>query len=121
GSTRGLYGANLTGGALKAGDRGDVEGLVYAPEYDAAFEGWSKLLGTLFVSSNEVEADRRIRKAAIRRTIAQYYMTPWVENLARLPCRELNLSAFFAASYNDLSAYRNAREQLETVTASQGA
>ncbi len=120
-STRGRYSRDLTGGALKATESGAVESIVYAPNYDAQYQDWSKLLGTLYVGRNEVEADRRIRKQAIERSIAQYYMTPWVEHLAQLPCRELNLSAFFAASYNDVAAYRNASQTFEEMTAGHGA
>lgn len=119
-STRGTYGPDLTGGALKSDADGQVQGIVYAPHYDPQYHGWSKLLGTLYVGKNEVEADRRIRKQAISRTIAQYYMTPWVENLAALPCRELDLSAFFAASYNDVGAYRNATHTFEKMAAAHG-
>ncbi|WP_312946569.1 NTP transferase domain-containing protein [Agrobacterium sp.] len=120
-STRGIYSEQLTGGTLKTGAGGNVTDIVYAPKYDAKYEGWSKLLGTLYVGRNEVQADRYIRKQAMQRTIAQYYMTPWVENLELLPCRELNLSAFFAASYNDVTAYRNASHQFEAMTAGHGA
>lgn len=116
-STRGRYGTALTGGAVRVDGDGAVEEIVYAPQYEKRFEGWSKLLGTLYVGQPQVDADRSIRKRAIGRTIAQYYMTPWVENLGSLPCRELNLSAYFAASYNDVAAYRNASHEYEAVTA----
>ncbi|MDQ1197853.1 CTP:phosphocholine cytidylyltransferase-like protein [Rhizobium sp. SORGH_AS 787] len=120
-STRGIYSYNLTGGALKADENGQVEGIVYAPQYDARYEGWSKLLGTLYVGKGEVEADRRIRKQAIGKTIAQYYMTPWAENLEELPCSKLDLSTFFAASYNDVNAYLNATQAFEKMAAGHGA
>jgi CTP:molybdopterin cytidylyltransferase MocA len=105
-ATLGSYGKALTGGALKADDAGSVEQIVYAPHYDARFEGWPKLLGALYVGAREVAADRALRNEAIRRSIAQYYMAPWVEHLRSLPCRQLDLSDCYGASFNDIETYR---------------
>ena len=104
--TRDSYGPSLTGGALQADDSGWVTGLVYAPKYSPLYDGWQKLLGVLYVGSNQVAMDRELRRAGIARSIAQYYMTPWVENLSRLPCRARSLGNHFAASFNDIETYR---------------
>lgn len=113
--TRGTYGTSLTGGALQADASGQVTGLVYAPQYDATYQGWQKLLGVLYVGSDQVAMDRELRQAGIERTIAQYYMTPWVEHLPRLPCRAKPLGAHYAASFNDLETYRHIDAQFTTV------
>lgn len=104
--TRGRYSPQLTGGALKADATGQVEGIVYAPEFSPRFLGWQKLIGTLYVAADQVPADRALRQAAIKQTIGQYYMTPWVQNLAALPCKALDLGELFAGSFNDMSAYQ---------------
>lgn len=118
--TRGTYGTSLTGGALQADASGQVTGLVYAPRYDAGYEGWQKLLGVLYVGSNQVAMDRELRRDGIAQTIAQYYMTPWVEHLARLPCRAKPLGDYYAASFNDLETYRRIDEQFTTVVGRPG-
>ena len=64
-ATGGCYCSDLTGGAVKADPEGEVEAIVYAPKYDARFDGWAKLLGVLYVGVNEVAADRRLRYEAI--------------------------------------------------------
>jgi NDP-sugar pyrophosphorylase family protein len=104
--TRGSYGSTLTGGALHADESGRVTDLVYAPKYEPRYEGWQKLLGMLYVGPDQVTKDRELRQLGIQRTIAQYYMTPWVENLRQLPCKARSLGQVFAASYNDMEAYR---------------
>ncbi len=104
--TRGHYGATLTGGALCADQAGHVTELIYAPKYDVAYEGYQKLLGVLYVGRNQVANDRQLRQRGIERTIAQYYMTPWVEHLAQLPCRARSLGATYAASFNDIDTYQ---------------
>jgi CTP:molybdopterin cytidylyltransferase MocA len=104
--TRGVYSVELTGGALNVGPEGIVTGLVYAPEYDATYDGWQKLLGVLFVGADQVAADRALRRRAVARSIGQYYMMPWVHHLDALPSRVKNLGQVYAASYNDLATYR---------------
>lgn len=105
--TRGTYGPDLTGGALEADADGRVTGLVYAPTYSPRYEGWQKLLGILYVGSAEVDRDRELRQAALARTCAQYYMTPWVDNLGLLPCRARPLGDVLAGSFNDPDSYRD--------------
>lgn len=104
--TRGSYSATLTGGALQADEGGRVTDLVYAPKYKPEYEGYQKLLGMLYVGPNQVAKDRELRQLGIQRTIAQYYMTPWVEHLAQLPCTARSLGDIYAASYNDIESYR---------------
>lgn len=105
--TRGRYGPQLTGGALRATDDERVSDLVYSPRFDPAHAGYQKLIGVLYVGADEAPMDRRLRRATMERTIAQYYMMPWVENLPKLPCRARDLEELFAASFNDLETYRD--------------
>lgn len=106
--TRGRYSRTLTGGVLDADEDGTVRQVVYRPHYDPACEAWRKLLGILYVGSGTVAKDMLLRRQAISKSIAQYYMMPWVENLAQLPCRALDLEDVYAVSYNDEEAYRRA-------------
>jgi NDP-sugar pyrophosphorylase family protein len=106
--THGAYSPALTGGALNADVAGRVTDLIYAPEYTPTYEGWQKLLGALYVGRNQVMKDRELRQLGIDRTIAQYYMMPWVEHLPQLPCRARSLGNIYAASFNDIDAYQQA-------------
>jgi choline kinase len=115
--TRGHYGTSLTGGALQVDAQGRVSDLVYAPKYEARYEGYQKLLGILYVGRGQVAKDRELRLAGMQRTIAQYYMTPWVEHLAQLPCRALSLGTTYAASYNDVETYQQTDRRFAEVLA----
>lgn len=106
--TRGSYSRALTGGALDVDARGMVRQIVYRPLYDPVFEGWQKLLGILYVGSGTFAQDMLLRRQAIDKSIAQYYMMPWVENLAELPCYSRELDDVYAVSFNDTAAYRRA-------------
>jgi hypothetical protein len=104
--TRGTYSPDLTGGVLHADSSSNVTEIIYAPTYNAQYEGWPKLFGILYVGAGQVANDRAILRRAIERTISQYYMTPWTENLPRLPCKARDLGDAYGCSYNDIAAYQ---------------
>jgi NDP-sugar pyrophosphorylase family protein len=113
--TRGHYSPTMTGGALDVDDMERVKEIVYQPHYDSIYSGWRKLLGILYVGSDAVMVDRRLRKAAIHRNISQYYMMPWVENIGLLPCFSRDLGELFAVSYNDIEAYNYAAKEYSRI------
>jgi NDP-sugar pyrophosphorylase family protein len=113
--THGSYSTALTGGALNADKAGRVTDLVYAPYYTLNYEGWQKLLGVLYVGRNQVMKDRELRQRGIERSIAQYYMMPWVEHLPELPCHARSLGNIYAASFNDVDSYQTASHRFAEV------
>jgi choline kinase len=104
--TFGLYSKILTGAAIHIDKNNSVLQIVYAPIYNKKYDGWVKLLGILIVGEKEVKRDRLLRKEAIRQKIDQYYMGPWVENLDQLPCKIIDLTSYYAGSFNDVISYR---------------
>lgn len=109
-ATCGLYSRQLTGGAIKVDENSSVTKLVYAPEYQTAYKGWLKMLGILKVGRSEVLVDRALRKKAITKSLNQYYLMPWLENVGLLPCGVIDLSGFLVRSYNDLYSYNQTNE-----------
>lgn len=107
----GFYNPQLTGGIVHADAQGRIDAVAYQPLYDAAFEGWPKMLGLLLVGSDEVAEDRRLRRAAIEQSIAQYYLMPWREGIAFLPSRVLQLQGGFARSFNTEDDFYRARAE----------
>jgi hypothetical protein len=89
--------------------------LIYEPVHNPQYDGWQKLLGVLYVGREQVARDRELRRRAIDKTISQYYMTPWVENLSSLPCRARPLGNLYAASFNDLEGYRLVDQRFAAV------
>lgn len=120
--TRGKYSASLTGGALYSdSSSGAVRKLVYQPEYSPNYEGWLKLVGLLYVGSDQVSRDRSIRKVALETSISQHYMMPWVSNLSLLPCVTNDLGDSYAVSYNDVAAYWRANREYAQIVKTQPA
>lgn len=111
--TCGHYHAQLTGGIAQCERDDRVRELLYRPEYDPRYEGWRKLIGILGVAPAQVAADRATRAAAIADTIRQYYMMPWVHQLASLPCRSVHLAGDAAMSFNTPEIYADAEAWFE--------
>lgn len=98
---KGVYGPHLTGGIVHTRPDGAIDAVDYRPLYDPLFDGWAKMVGLLLVGPDEVAEDRRLRQAGISRTLAQYYLNPWLEGVDSLPSRLLQLGDdCFAQSFN---------------------
>lgn len=113
--TKSCYSTVLTGGALRASSTGWVDQLVYAPRYESAYEGFSKLLGVLYVGEENVSLDRKLRKDRLDSNPFGYYMEPWSENLDRLPCRARDLGDWFAFSFNDSLSYHQGQNAVDSL------
>lgn len=105
----GFYSPALTGGIVHADQNGRITAIDYQPSYLPVFDGWPKMVGLLLVGPSQVEQDRRLRRAAIKQSIAQYYLMPWKEGVASLPSRVLQLKDSFARSFNTESDFYQAR------------
>jgi hypothetical protein len=102
---KGYYDETLTGGIVHTNAQGWIDAVEYQPRYDPYFRGWSKMLGMLGVAPAQVAADRRHRRAAIANTVAQYYLIPWRQHLADLPCRAVQIDDCFAQSFNTVEDF----------------
>lgn len=109
--THGNYSKSLTGGIVHANITGVIDGIAYAPSYMPVYEQWPKMLGILSVGPNQVEDDIKIRQELILKSIKQYYFTPWVIGFEKLPARILDVSEYYAKSFNDVYAYNEACSQ----------
>lgn len=111
---RGRYGPSLTGGMVHVAADGQIDVIGYEPRHDARFDGWDKMLGMLWVAPDQVEADRRTRRDAMAVSIAQYYLSPWQQQLAQLPCEPLRVDAGHAATFNTPAEFERAASEFVT-------
>lgn len=107
--TRGVYGADLTGGIVQVDGTGMVTDIRYEPLYDPRFDGWPKMLGVLSVGPDEVAADIETRLLVSEQSTFNYYMVPWITYSERLPCRIFDLKDHFAMSFNTMDDYQAAQ------------
>lgn len=108
--THGTFHSPQLGGILSADSEGRVTDLRYTPQYEERFQAYKKLLGLLFVGAQEIGSFSSILQEAAARNMKQYYMTPWCEQLSRLPCRECDLAPALARSFNTIEEYRHCCE-----------
>lgn len=113
--THGTYSEALTGGIVHVQDNDVIDGIAYAPSYMSAYKGWSKMLGILSVGPDEVNQDIAIRQRAIEKTTQQYYLAPWITGFKNLPCRALDVSEYFAKSFNDAHTFMQACDEFKKL------
>ena len=106
--TNGFYQEMRTGGIVHVNEHGVIDDIKYVPEYDSYYDKWLKMLGVLSVCPKNVDNDRLFRKAAIRHSMQQYYLAPWITNISDLPVVHLDLSHCFSASFNTPQEFKNA-------------
>lgn len=108
--THGAFQPHQLGGILKTDAGGRVLDLRYTPRFEPAFASYKKLLGLLYVGPAEMPLFRRRLAEAAQRSTQQYYMMPWVEHLAELACREVDLAPIQAFSFNTVEDYARCQE-----------
>lgn len=104
--TNGRFQSWQIGGVLRADAEGNITEIRYVPKFTAAFADAKKLLGVLFVGAREMQRFHEILRESAARSTGQYYMMPWVENLAVLPCLERDVGEFRTATFNTPEEYR---------------
>lgn len=108
--THGRFEAHQFGGILATDPSSHVVDLRYASRFDPLFANHKKLLGVLYIGPQQMPVFRRLLEHATRRSTQQYYMMPWAENLAALPCREVDLAPIPAISFNTADEYARCQE-----------
>jgi len=108
--TVGLFQSDQAGGILKSGRDGIVTDVKVVDKYDDKYEGYKKLIGILTVGRNEIDYYSRVLFDECQKSIKQYYLTPWINNLARLRCYECDLPDSKAVAFNTPEEYREALE-----------
>jgi choline kinase len=104
--TKGSFQPWQIGGILRSDANRRVTEIFYTPRYERRFEDCKKLLGVLVVGIEEMPRYHALLREAAARSIAQYFMMPWVEHLSSLPCAECDLGDFRTASFNTPDEYR---------------
>lgn len=108
---KGRYGPQLTGGIVGTNPDGRINQVLYEPQYKPEFDGFHKMLGMVCIGPQEVAADRRLRRARIEQSIAQYYLSPWQDEIESLPSTVLDLGDCFAQSFNTVADFQQASAQ----------
>lgn len=107
--TWGGFEPHQVGGILRASPDAAVTDLRLVKGYSDEFRGYKKLLGILAVGAKEVAPFGRFVEEASRRSMSQYYLSPWIEHLGQLPAREVDVGAFTVGTFNTPDEYEKVR------------
>ncbi|MEI8063572.1 MAG: NTP transferase domain-containing protein [Verrucomicrobiota bacterium] len=95
------------GGILRSDRQGKVTDIRIVPHYDDAYKDYSKLTGLMRVGPHEFATFREFVNEYAAKTIKQYYLTPWIDRLASLPCQEGNAEHYRFKSFNRPEEYKS--------------
>jgi hypothetical protein len=105
----------LYGGILKKDVDNVVEDVRIVPSFESKFSLYQKLIGVMTFGTNELNTYINLLNASILKGINQYYLAPWIENLASLPCLGIDLVKFKVESVNSKSEYEKLVEELKST------
>jgi choline kinase len=111
--TSGKFEDHMYGGILKADDQGKLVDLRIVKEYKEEYKDYKKLIGATKVSDDNADRYKNLLSGYADKTIKQYYLQPWIDNLKQLPCYERDLGGSSAFSFNTVSAFEGAKSNME--------
>jgi len=103
--TKGPFTEVQYGGILKADDQGNIIDIRIVPEFEERYRGYKKLTGIMRVARAQLDLFKDLLTRYAAETIQQYYLVPWIENLASLPAVEADISAYDFATFNRPEEY----------------
>ncbi len=106
--TRGYFQPHQVGGILKADKQGVISEIQIVPEYCETLAGHKKLANLLLVGQEQAPLFTALLHEACSQTIKQYYLIPWIDNIARLPCYEHDLGTDSVVAFNTPEEYHDA-------------
>ena len=103
---KGHFKAPQYGGILKADDKNNIVDLKLVKSYDDKYEDYHKLIGIMSISPDNIKFYKTLIFDSIKKSIDQYYLVPWIDNLEKLPCKSVSLENFKTESVNTEKEYR---------------
>lgn len=104
--TRGPFRRDQVGGILQADAERNITDLRIVPRWEPHYEGYEKLVGVTKVGPAEAEAFAARLRRSRDENLRQYWLNPWIENLAQLPCVARDLGSRGASSVNTPEEYQ---------------
>lgn len=101
----GPFHAPQYGGILKTDGRSRVTEIRLVPRYEDRFCDYHKLTGLTRISGDQLTTFQALLHQYAAKTINQYYLVPWMENLDQLPCFRGDAAHFQFATFNTAQEY----------------
>jgi len=105
--TSGSFQTYQVGGILNIDSENKVIDIRVVKEYDDKYKNYKKQTGILKVGPNEVKLFYELLQKYCAVSTKQYYQIPWIENLEKLPCYEIDFSPAKIYAFNTPEEYYN--------------
>lgn len=107
-TTCGPFSSQQSGGIIKVDIQDNITEICYVDTYTPDYAFYLKNLGAMFVSAREMPLYHSLLTKQGAVSADCYFMTPWADNLARLPCKVLDLGKQGGSSFNTPEEYERA-------------
>lgn len=111
--TSGKFKPLMYGGILRAAANCDVTDIDIVSNYSSDYAEYEKLLGITTVGPAEFACYKKLVNEYCDKSIKQYWLVPWYQNLARLPCVSCSLAGYNVISVNTEMEYVKFVERLK--------
>lgn len=111
--TRGQFFDGQKGGILRRDHDRQVTEIKIVEGYSSEYRDYFKLLGAMSIGPHHIETYIEMLSKYMQKTMRQYYLPVWFENLTLFPCRAADLSKFVVDSFNTESEYRELLSRLK--------
>lgn len=111
--SRGPFVSTQHGGILRADAERDITDLRIVPAWQPQYDGYEKLVGVTKIGPGQADAFVARLLAARDRDTKQYWLMPWIDDLAALPCKARDLGSAHAVSVNTPDEYQRLVAQVE--------
>lgn len=106
--THGRFNSSQYGGILRTDASGMINDIRIVPKYEDQFSGYKKLIGAMKIGPGEFEKFHHALETNLKKSIEQYYLHSWIENLAELKCWEVDLDGCHCSSFNTAQDFQDA-------------
>lgn len=108
--TRGRFQQHQNGGILKTDGKGNIVEIKIVDKFEKKYEEYDKLTGVMRIVASELAPFYKLLKKYSARTIRQYYLIPWIDNLDKLSCVKGDASHYLFGTFNTIGEYKRIKD-----------
>lgn len=109
--TRGKLAEGVNGGVLKTDGKNTITDIKIIDEYSDEFIKYDKITGVMRIAKSEINTFKKYLNEYSKKTLQQYYLIPWIENLKDLPCEKGDASHYLFSTFNTPEEFEKAIEK----------
>ena len=106
--TGGKLAKGMNGGILKTDGKNNITDIKIIDEYDDKFKEYDKLTGVMRIAKSEMDIFKKYLNEYCEKTMQQYYLIPWIENLKDMPCEKGDASHYMFSTFNTPEEFEKA-------------